>query len=370
MGPDAALHPTGRRLTVFVAASPSALGQAKQLANALEEHPHLQVTREWRVGRSGGAPTLDNLIGVAERCDLAAIFYGGNGACRRRAPRDGTVFEAGLFLGRLGLDRDRVLLLTPLPPTSLPPKLASLRRIPIETAVESVVRAIEAQGPLRQPESDLCRVSGDELMMRERHSDYEGGKLHDDQEVYVVASQPLERIRRHAKVVRSNLDMGIRYHYFFRADNEDATMLAKLLRALVAGGSAHQSKEEVLDNLLALSKGFRVHLLPHEPPLEFCVHNASDSDDAACFIRRQRDTFFCWYRGAKAARVATDLSAQIRTPPWADRHIVRAAHAYDLDTPAGARLKRRIVDEICNRFDGKLTDRQVEGLCFGPSSEL
>ncbi len=362
MGP--ALVP--RKLTVFVAANPAALARAQELTRTFETaYPHISAERGWPdTATPSGPGMLAHLIDAARHCDIAFILHDAQ-AGGSRGPH-GALFEAGVCLGRLGLAPNRVVVLTSLAST-LPRYMDGLRVMPLDTRVEELVRLVDAEGALRQPEPDLIRIRADELMWYERHR-AKGGRLRDQQEVCVVASKPLELLHPYAATVRDNLNHGIRYNYFFQARPDDVGMVAELFKALVEVGlPTDATTADFARSAARLTSGFRVHLLPQEPPLEFCVHNANDRDDATCFVQRHRDAFFCWYRGAAARQVGRDLLKQTRPSVWGARHIVHGTRAYNEKRRNARQLRAYLVDEIYQRVGARLQPDQIAGYCFGTS---
>ncbi len=361
MGP--ALAPP--KLTVFVAASHGVRQRAAEIAAELEAQGRYVVKRH---ALRGEPRTLPNLVEAARDCDVGLIAHDSETWCAR-GPH-GPVFEAGLLLGQASLELPRVVLVTSATSNTLPHYLDGLPRLPLDEPLDGLMRALDELSALPRPNRELAPLLADELMRRERHRD-EGGALLNNQQVCVCASRPLELDPAHAATVRRNLRRRIRYHYFFRANDtagaDDAEMVARLLSELVAADAGTDAPpSQVAASVRALSQGLRIHLLPHEPPLEFCIHNALHLGVAACFVQRRPEEFYCWYSGTRAHKVAQDLLEQMSPHARTAGHIVHGTRSYSSRGRQGRATRARIVDEIERRFDGKLERHQVERYCFGP----
>jgi hypothetical protein len=103
---------SGDRPTIFIGSSKEGLSIAEAVADQLKGS--LQVT-PWSSGVFGlGTYTLEALLARAHEFDFAALVFSPDDQTVSRgadspSPRDNVVFEAGLFMGRLGRERTFVI---------------------------------------------------------------------------------------------------------------------------------------------------------------------------------------------------------------------------------------------------------------------
>jgi predicted nucleotide-binding protein with TIR-like domain len=99
---------TSFRPRLFIGSSSEGLPVAEQLQLRLERDSEVQV---WDQGVFGiSVVILDRLLAVARRVDFAALCLTPDDVTDKRgtlrhSPRDNVIFEAGLFMGRLGRSR-------------------------------------------------------------------------------------------------------------------------------------------------------------------------------------------------------------------------------------------------------------------------
>lgn len=124
---------------IFIGSSSRSYGLVQYLAQEIRAH-ELGVPIEWKAG--GFAPsksTLQNLIEMASLCDFAVIFLTRDDdktftqTERKifRGPRDNTIFEAGLFVGGLGLRPERCLLVSSVNDRYLPSDIKGITYVEI-----------------------------------------------------------------------------------------------------------------------------------------------------------------------------------------------------------------------------------------------
>jgi hypothetical protein len=122
---------TAQDPTLFIGSSSEGLEVAEYLQDALDNHCEVTV---WNQGVFGlGGTGIDSLIQAASSYDFAALVLTPDDVVAKRgqsrpAARDNVLFEAGLFIGALGLERTF---------------LVSRRdhRIPLPTDLDGVTRA-------------------------------------------------------------------------------------------------------------------------------------------------------------------------------------------------------------------------------------
>jgi hypothetical protein len=97
------------RPKVFIGSSTEGLEIARAIAWRLRGTAAIMLWKEEEVFPLGGM-TLPSLLEVATQVDFALLVLTADDIVRKRgrrsrSPRDNTIFEAGLFMGRLGPDR-------------------------------------------------------------------------------------------------------------------------------------------------------------------------------------------------------------------------------------------------------------------------
>jgi hypothetical protein len=150
--------------TVFIGSSSEGLAVARTFQVALEGSVHCEATVWDQDVFDVSAYTMTSLLQAAEQYDFAALVATGDDMTESRgktdvAPRDNVIFELGLFMGALGLDR--VMVLCPSdPPIRLPSDIAGITRLPsystrsdgnlraaMQAAVHAAGRSIASRGP-------------------------------------------------------------------------------------------------------------------------------------------------------------------------------------------------------------------------------
>jgi hypothetical protein len=353
--------------TVFIASAGSAKGLASELKKQMEKigeekevdfweiHPWFDEESELR--KEYGPSILEGLIKECKLTDLAVILLTGDDlkiakTVKEMVPRDNCIFEAGLFMGGLGLERNRCVIATTVDKDQLPVDLQSVHYIRIDG------KATESNSGLREEMRKLAKAlflhsqglkdppkrpflpfySAEELFKRERPEN-EGGDIvvksittTTPRGVVVNSFQPVEIKVSLAKRVFQNMEAGIEYFYFFRAETFNMVAVAGLIQALVLarlGAGDDLSERERLDLIGSraddveeaierIQKKLFIHLLPKDRlPLHFCVHNASKATKAKCYLRYpgEKELFIPWGDAATAYAVADDLLDLHRARP-------------------------------------------------------
>ncbi len=102
-------RPPNAKPILFVGSSVEGLEIAKHIQLGMKHDP-VEV-RIWSNGVFGpSSVTVDKLLAQVDQCDFAAFVFGPDDRVASRdekyeAPRDNVIFEMGMFLARLGLDR-------------------------------------------------------------------------------------------------------------------------------------------------------------------------------------------------------------------------------------------------------------------------
>lgn len=131
---------------VFIASAGSAKGLASELKKQMEKFNKEKKEDYWEICpwfdkksklKERGPSILEGLIAECKLTDLAVIILTGDdlkkrGTIEEMAPRDNCIFEAGLFMGGLGLERNRSIIVTTVEKDALPVDLQSVHYIRID----------------------------------------------------------------------------------------------------------------------------------------------------------------------------------------------------------------------------------------------
>lgn len=401
-------------MRIFIASS----GNAKPLAKCLQEEMNsLEVELKKNSGKEEkfwmpvpwfdedselrkkyGPSILEGLIKECENIDLAVILLTEDDIIlshgseeKERIPRDNCIFEAGLFMGGLGLERDRCVIVTSVAQMSLPDDLQSVHYIPFdsEAAKDPVSRKkvaetiafelhLHAQNLTVPPKRPFLNIyTPEELVGREKPKS-QGGDIVDTSGLGVVVNtvQPIETKVSLAKRVVNNMEAGIEYYYFFRAEPHRMREVAALIQALVLaklGESKDLPEDErvstiqkyardgLVENAIKqIQKKLFIHFLPIERlPLYFCVHNALQDKLARCYLRYpgEQDFFIPWAEHEAAYAVARDL-LELSLPE--DRQsIFYATEYFDIyaRTKESSTLRKSIKRQLKYKFSDEVYNR-------------
>jgi predicted nucleotide-binding protein len=401
---------------IFIASSSKALEQAMEIKRRLEKEQIAQVVL-WQDSIPAGEFILEGLRNFAATVDFAVVLFTGDdemaetGALdpnenpnstqretltseKQLAPRDNCIFELGLFMGALGLEPRRALLVRtrnsellsdlqgiiyaewPLPDD--PPKK---REAAIKRAIEQIKASVRLLGYCfnHPPRTEPRIIPKDRLMDLEKRKP--GGQLLDSDavEVLIHTSQPLELDHDLARTVCENMRGDISYSYFFYADDDGVQFFSSLVSTLAAAlidpppGSGRiysdgwrdlmRSNEESVSKVLETMRyQLRVYFKSRKPDIEFCVHNARHDNDAICYLRHSADSFVEWYKGKSAKYIADELKA---TCPPPRKIIFRGSGGWHLYDEENRKFLDLLKEGVQRRFpDGPLTNKAME-ICFG-----
>lgn len=338
---------------IFIGSSSRSYGMVKWLAEQIRSH-ELAIPIEWRSG--GFAPsksTLQNLIDQCKLCDFAVIFFTRDDEKSNpdrnssdplkifKGPRDNTIFEAGLFVGGLGLQAERCILVSTVDESALPSDLRGITYIKIQEppqqeppydrldeawcwehlqkVLESVVYSVNTYGEfLYRP---LLKIlTKNQLAEREQVGK---GCLEKYDKVVINSSEPEDCCEFVlAQAVAENLKEHIYYDYHFRLNEDNKENICAqwidLIRILLATscitdeyseGDLKSDKDikdflkiiEKDENTLSkafdnLKKQLRFYIHKQKDPLPFRinVHNVSSPDKAKCYLRHE-DFYVEWF---------------------------------------------------------------------------
>ncbi len=341
---------------VFIASAGSAKKLAIELKKAMESIEKKDAEDVWEIvpwfdetsplRLQYGLSILEGLIKECKRTDLAVILMTEDDLKvsddkMAMVPRDNCIFEAGLFMGGLGLQRDRSVILTSVEKSNLPVDLQSVHYIRIDK------RKLEDDAGLKQaaedhandlyrhakelktpPKRPVLPIYTPEQLIELEKPESKGGDIVATSKLGVVVNtvQPVETNVSLAKRVVENMDAGIEYYYFFRAETLRMPAVAQLIQALVLAmlGESddlsedkrilaikkHAENEAIVSAVKKIQNKLFIHLLPKERiPLYFCVHNALVTSRARCYLRYpgSQDFFIPWAENETAYAVAEDL---------------------------------------------------------------
>ena len=370
---------------IFIASSGRTLVLAEKLRDELQTE--FCEARLWsEEGRSQpGATIIEMLESSAENYAFAVIILARDdvmvkGTGDTLKARDNCVFEAGLFMKALG--RERCYLVNSVEQRDLPSDLGGIISLPFKEptdlqnrdqckeAIKSVAGiikdAVQRDGRMRKRP-----LSKDELMMREKQK---CGDLREDQ-VVVASIQPIELDYKAALQVKTNIDAGVSYVYFFRGDADGATKICKLLQMMLLAPMLDPKKADdfamraskmteepiqrkIVEDLKQICdrESLKIFLLPEAPSLQYCIHNATSIYHAKLYFKRG-DVFIEWEEGTGAYNFwrGERQKLKIASPP---RGVFYGVSGFDMKESFDKSLKR----EVVKFFPG--IHEQVTKLCF------
>lgn len=405
---------------VFIAST----GKAKKIASFLkDEMDNINIKTNhnfwkpipWFDETSGvrnklGPSILDNLRAECRTVDLAIILLteddlrvkknlNGKGSYTEMIPRDNCIFEAGLFMGGLGLDPTRCVIVTSVKQETLPDDIRSVHYIKMKNSYtgendcknEAKRIATELHShvfnnlvePPRRP--FLSIYTPEELVDREKPVS-QGGDIVDTSGLGVVVNtvQPIETKVSLAKRVIENMDAGIEYYYFFRAEPVRMREVVALIQALIMAklGEVNDKSENdriafivskyadstvFLDAIKMIQRKLFIHFLPIERlPLYFCVHNAIHQSKARCYLRYsgrypdEPDFFIPWAEKETAYAVANDLlKLRKEENQPAIFYSTEYFDIYSRNKDVSVALKNKIVEESKRQFTDEIHESLI-----------
>jgi hypothetical protein len=387
---------------VFIASSGRTLVLAEKLRDRLCEdfcEPTLW-SEEGR--RETGQTIIEMLEGAAARHDFAVIILAKDDMMTRgeretMRARDNCVFEAGLFISAVGLNR--CFLVNSVGKSDLPSDLGGIVSIPFEEPVDLTDRsacaeaiasvaaqlkdAIQKEGPCPY-HARVPLLSVDEVFKRE-------GSLTPGQ-VVVCDTQPWAEIERMA-VVRRNMDAGIRYHGFFYSCDDTVEKICQALQMIVlagggGGGGGRQAenvnknhqpssavsrvetikseKDRILNDLRFLRDEslLRISLMVDSPIYRFRVHNASEETLARFYANYYNKGFALWAEGQDATNLWRTLPKYLEEDTG-DRLFVPLKDTA-FDDEKRAQLGNTLSRALNKYFPGMV--EEIKQICLGSAS--
>jgi hypothetical protein len=400
---------------VFIGSSTRAYGLVKWLAEQIRSHD-MAIPVEWMSG--GFAPSrsiLQNLMDQCRVCDFAVIFFTRDDekssnddnasilSKNFKGPRDNTIFEAGLFVGGLGLEPERCILVSSVDQSTLPSDLKGVTYIAIEeppppeppynnlsddwcwqhlqNVLESIVFSVNKYGELLY-RPRLKILSKRQLAERER-----AGRncLEKYDKVVINSSEPEDCCDfLLAQTVAQNIKDHIYYDFHFLVSNENKRIVASqwidLLRILLAtyciGDESYSEgdlkKDEDFKKLLeskikdqlytdALKQfkkqlRFYIHESKDLIPFRMTVHNVSSYEKAKCFLRFGDDYVEWFFR--EDARVATEVlrNDKLRKEQDRENSVFQNTDTFCIYNPVCGNERKialkdikLVVDDVCEK---------------------
>ncbi len=398
-----------RRMRVFIASAGKAQPLAEALYNAMTNTEQTEIwdVIPWWDKKSEvlryGQTVIESLKDECRKADLAVTLltaddYTIKNGKKMMEPRDNCIFEAGLFMGALGLDSKRSVLVTSVTEGSLPSDFKGIQVInfqsPTKSQFEDAKWRSETMSDVAKrlkehvlkivdpPKRPVLPVLSSEALFEREKPEWLGGQLKTygaaGRAVVINTTQPAETKVTLARQVVKNMEAGVEYVYFFRADLDRVPIVTGLLQSLVLAAIMdeptepnqqererfiRQNQEWVIESLTSIQPRLFIHFLPEKrAPLFFCVHNARDDQDAKCYLRDvDSKYFYLWAEGEKAFIVASDLMRLRKDPN--DPAVFYSTDFFDLYGTEGIVLHRELEHSL-DQFFGKRLARQLKPLCF------
>lgn len=374
---------------IFIGSSTKSYELVKWLAEQIRSYD-LAIPIEWKTGGfSPSKSTLQNLIDNCQTCDFAVLFFTrdddkpakGNFEYNPlnifKGPRDNMIFEAGLFVGGLGLDPTRCILVSSVEENALPSDIKGVTYIKIKEppppeppycrlseewcrehlqgVLESVIYSVNSYGEfLYRPYLKI--LTKRELAEREQVGK---GCLEKYDRVVINSSEPEDMSEFDlACAVAENIKNNIYYDFHFKISEDNCENVAsqfidfiRILLATYCIGDKDYSEgdlknerdiieflnlkenEQNVDNAI---KDFRrrlsiyIHKYTHLIPFRIAVHNVSSFDRAKCYLRHE-DFYVEWFL-KEEAREAIDIlkTEDDEAEPEKKNRIFQATDTFDL----------------------------------------
>jgi hypothetical protein len=286
---------------------------------------------------------LDNLIDTCKSCDFAVLFFTKD--IERVSPGKNSIFEAGLFIGGLGLNPQRCIIVSSVSRDSLPSDMEGVTYISIDEpppaealnvklsdewcrehlqgALESVLYSVNHYGELLQRPL-LTTLTRRQLIIREQV-----GKacLQKHGRVVFISPEPQDlNDFEFNQIIAHNIKSHIYYDFHFNWELENnLTLCSQWIESLRMILTLYCDEDNVLterdfrddkaikdfltpewiksdaNNLIknALSTlGEHLHIYLHKNrfpiPFRMVLHNANSADKAKCYLRHD-DIFVEWF---------------------------------------------------------------------------
>jgi CAP12/Pycsar effector protein, TIR domain len=346
-------------MKIFVGSSTEGLPQVQEIEDELGRDFEIEQWR--RDAFPSGESYLQSLCNATRRVDFAILVLTPDDKKVERgvetsSARDNCIFEAGLFMG--ALDPKRVFLVSSLRANELPSDLMGINVLDGQKngkmLAQDVRREARPLGPYRQGDNRIIPLTYQQLLDLEVALDSE-------RRVVVQSGQPLEleatprakNVRGYiAERVRSNMAREVFYHYFFHADPDTVDTIAALCRRLATfdGEGQRLPENEIKKNLVLMRDQLRIHFLPKQPLMDFCIHDLMSPRPRLYIRNRDYEMFYLWSAGMSAKEFADDVKTTVRDA-WRRKAIFSPTGLYDLDLDA--EYKALLKERCLAYFDGE-----------------
>jgi len=326
-----------QKKTIFIASSTPAIPLAEDLALYIERRlkSSVQIRRWWKKQFRPGKTLFDSLAKHTTQCDFAIVLLTKDDYAEKKgrklfSPRDNTIFELGLFAGELGIERCFMVCNTKA--IALPSDVEGVLRSDISPNLNlkragDRAKAIEKVGPEIMDALDGAKcfdhpqlpiISRSQLGDLERPKPEGTLKLEASTTAVIVNSlQPVEQDNpEFCLSVQENLKANAQYEYYFGDFDQNVSRTIILIARIATANPGlrplplSDQLEVVKANLEFMRENLSIHFR-NRPPLQFCVHNATSSEDAVCYLRCHgafQENFVRWAEKREATEIAKELS--------------------------------------------------------------
>lgn len=381
---------------LFLASSSGerAMDLAKKLESRLKRIANVISWNGIGTFRAGGI-TLDTLITHSKNSDFAVVLFTDDDLVKRGSselmvPRDNCVFELGLFMGALGLNRQRCFLLRDTE-TWLPTDLAGLTwiRLPktseeerfLDDAVDRIRLNIDELGYCyNHPTSKDLRIIPSDRLIDLETSTWKPLNSGDTIEVLVASTKPLEIDSISvAKKILKNMKRGVKYRYFCQSNKTCIERFSALIRTLGTAPLANNRAKvnaqlwpplmakngpDVERNLQVIQDRLRVFFFPEKPAIQLCIHNARDAENAVCYFRHaETGTFIETLNGSEAYKIAEQLRTKCEVD-WGDC-VFQGAIGHELYGNGSSDFLSSLCNTTLGMFSSDDLKYTAKAVCFG-----
>jgi hypothetical protein len=386
---------------IFIASSGRALVLAEELRNELSTD-YCEATIWSDESKDEAGNTIIEMLEQASKAYNFAVIiltrddmvFKDGGDSEQLKARDNCVFEAGLFMGAQG--RESCFLVTSVSDSDLPTDLRGIiykklaepdelhnhRKCKeaitilgsqIKGTVQNQWKIKEDKVREQSQQTPVPFISATDLFAKEKLI-YKGGELEEGQ-IVINAVQPPETSHfEFAVQVKDNLIDGVKYTYFFHANEDGAQKICMLLQSIIVApfvdsGKVPSFKDryEVIkqrgDDALKFFQGIKdqlnIYFLAEAPSFQFSIHNATNPSTAKAYIK-YKEGYLIW--GGDAHEIWTDLK-KCRPLKGQAAGVFLPTLCINLKEIDGGKFKASLDDQFKRYFPG-IAEKVME-LCYG-----
>lgn len=299
--------------TIFMGSNNNSFGLVQCLARRIRELD-LAIPIEWSAERySSPDYTLKKLLEMCSDSDFAVLFLIHDSTSTDHA-LDSALFETGLFVGGLGLEPQRCILVSSYDLQWLPDTMQGVNRIEIEEPpsgginrdwclehmqkVFQYVDALLADYPRLYKRPFFNHLTAEQIVEKQSNE----MELSRNDTVVITTSDPsvwfdAPMVQR----IAGNLEKGVKYHLhasFIRSEEEKqcsqcAECIEKLIIALCCDQNPGTT-EQVSKAIRTVKNNVRIfaHLNPEPFPFEVVLYNAlSAPESRTCYIQHENSCY-------------------------------------------------------------------------------